>query len=321
MCSSDVPVGHDDPDKQIGPPSGRTRSSFGAVATSQEVVNTKAFLLRALLLFPGAASTSNQSAPMAGSIPAFAYATSYNHSLFTETNVGAAQIPIPKGMRQAMSSEHASYWLDAIYKEYSSILSHDVFTVVRRATLEPGTNVMRCHNIFSCKQNADGSIERFKCRLVAGGDTQKEGIDFQAIFATVVLMSTLRMALHIAAVRDYNITQIDVSTAFLYGDIDVVAYMMMPEGLPRCLLCFFVTAYPVMVAALMWDLLVPLITIKVINCTSGAVLCGIYTVFTLGTIKVSTWLPDRELNPGLEIKLPTRHTVKMLASISGSSRS
>ena len=46
-------------------------------------------------------------------------------------------------------------------------------------------------------------------------------------------MSTLRMALHIAAVRDYNITQIDVSTAFLYGDIDVVAYMMMPEGLPR----------------------------------------------------------------------------------------
>ena len=34
-------------------------------------------------------------------------------------------------------------------------------------------------------------------------------------------MSTLRMALHIAAVRDYNITQIDVSTAFLYGDIDV----------------------------------------------------------------------------------------------------
>ena len=66
---------------------------------------------------------------MAGSIPAFAYATSFNHALFTETNVGAAQIPIPKGMRQAMSSEHASYWLDAIYKEYSSILAHDVFTV------------------------------------------------------------------------------------------------------------------------------------------------------------------------------------------------
>jgi len=55
---------------------------------------------------------------------------------------------------------------------------------------------------------------------------------------------------------------------------------------PRRLLCFFVTAYPVMVAALMWDLLVPLITIKVINCTSGAVLCGIYTVFTLSTIWV-----------------------------------
>ena len=47
-----------------------------------------------------------------------------------------------------------------------------------------------------------------------------------------------------------------------------------------------------MVAALMWDLLVPLITIKVINCTSGAVLCGIYTVFTLSTIWVGRWLPE-----------------------------
>ena len=57
---------------------------------------------------------------------------------------------------------------------------------------------------------------------------------------------------------------------------------------PRSLLCFCVSPYPLMVAALMWDFLVPLIIIKMINCTSGAVLCGIYTVFTLGTIKVST---------------------------------
>ena len=42
----------------------------------------------------------------------------------------------------------------------------------------------------------------------------------------------------------------------------------------------------------MWDLLVPWITIKVINCTSGAVLCGIYTVFTLLTIWVRRWLPS-----------------------------
>ena len=46
-------------------------------------------------------------------------------------------------------------------------------------------------------------------------------------------LSTFRMALHLAAVRDYNITGIDVSTAFLYGDIDCHVYMRMPPGLPR----------------------------------------------------------------------------------------
>ena len=45
-----------------------------------------------------------------------------------------------------------------------------------------------------------------------------------------------------------------------------------------------------MVATLMWDFLAPLIIIKMINCTSGAVLCGIYKVFTLSTIEVVTWL-------------------------------
>ena len=60
---------------------------------------------------------------------------------------------------------------------------------------------------------------------------------------------------------------------------------------PRSLLCFCVSPYPLMVAALMWDFLVPLIIIKMINCTSGAVLCGIYTVFILSTIEVGTPAP------------------------------
>ena len=93
---------------------------------------------------------------------------------------------------------------------------------------------MRCHCIFTVKPNKDGSIERYKCRLVADGNTQVFGVDFQDIFSTVVKFSTFRTALHLAAVRDYNITAIDISTAFLYGQIDVDnAYMEMPEGLPR----------------------------------------------------------------------------------------
>ena len=96
-----------------------------------------------------------------------------------------------------------------------------------------GAPVLRCHLLFNVKSNEDGSIDRFKARLVVDGNLQTPGVDFNAIFATVVKFSTFRMALHIAAVRNYNLTGIDVSTAFLYGFIDKDVYMMMPEGLPR----------------------------------------------------------------------------------------
>ena len=191
----------------------------------------RAYLFRTLLL---SAMSVNQT-PV-GPVPdVFFFASAYDNSAFAANrpDVSASSIPIPKGIRQALLSEHSEYWLEAIYTEYHSILSHNVFEVVRRVDVPTGSNVMRCHCIFTCKSNSDGSIERFKCRCVCDGNTQVHGLDFDEIFSTVFKFSTFRMALHIAAARDYNITSVDISTAFLYGSIDVEAYMQMPEGLPR----------------------------------------------------------------------------------------
>jgi hypothetical protein len=227
-CSDQVQLDAD----SSGHVSSRTRRRRQAPFSNQAHFNIRRFLFQSLFLFtPNNVSTSDT--PYSGHIPEFAYATALNQTLFVNTETSAAAIPIPKGVRQALNSKHASYWLEAIMKEYTSILQHNVFTVVRRRDLPPYANVMHCHLIFTVKVQKDGSVERFKARLVAGGDTQKEGVDFQAIFSTVVHFSTLRMAVHLAAVRDYNITSIDVSTAFLYGSIDVEAYMRMPDGLPR----------------------------------------------------------------------------------------
>ena len=54
---------------------------------------------------------------------------------------------------------------------------------------------MFCHYVFTVKRNADGSVEKFKARLVANGNTQKYGIDFDRIFSTVVKACTLRLLL------------------------------------------------------------------------------------------------------------------------------
>ena len=59
---------------------------------------------------------------------------------------------------------------------------------------------MNCHFVFTIKRKADGSIEKFKARLVADGNTQKFGVDFNRVFATVVKTLTIRLTLAIACV-------------------------------------------------------------------------------------------------------------------------
>lgn len=59
--------------------------------------------------------------------------------------------------------------------------------------------MMRCHFVFTVKRNSDGSVEKFKARFVADGNTQKWGIGFDKVFSTVAKLSTLRLVLILAA--------------------------------------------------------------------------------------------------------------------------
>ena len=58
---------------------------------------------------------------------------------------------------------------------------------------------MRNHCIFTVKPKEDGSVDRYKARLVCDGNTQTFGVNFEEIFSTVVKFATFRMALHLAA--------------------------------------------------------------------------------------------------------------------------
>ncbi len=89
---------------------------------------------------------------------------------------------------------------------------------------------MHCHFVFAIKRKADGSIDKFKARLVADGNTQKHGVDFNRVFATVVKALTIRLVLAIAAARDYNLTSLDIRQAYLQATIDEDLYMRVPPG-------------------------------------------------------------------------------------------
>lgn len=67
--------------------------------------------------------------------------------------------------------------------------------------------------------------------MVAKGYSQVPGLDFEDTFSPVVKMPTLRILVALAAAHDYELEQLDVKTAFLYGQLQEEIYMQVPRGI------------------------------------------------------------------------------------------
>ena len=79
--------------------------------------------------------------------------------------------------------------------------------------------------IFKIKRNSDGSINKYKSRLVAKGYIQRHSVDFEEVFAPVARIETVRFIIALAATSGWEIHHLDVKTAFLHGDLKEVVYV------------------------------------------------------------------------------------------------
>ncbi|CAM8943782.1 unnamed protein product [Rhodiola kirilowii] len=95
----------------------------------------------------------------------------------------------------------------------------------------PKARVINCKWIYKLKDGLKPTDPpRYKSRLVAKGFSQKEGIDYNDIFAPVVKYKTLRLMIAMPAVFDWHLEQMDVKTAFLHGDLEEIFLMSQPIG-------------------------------------------------------------------------------------------
>lgn len=142
--------------------------------------------------------------------------------------IATPEIPIS----QALSGPDGDLWRDAIYEEMRCIIHNDIWDIVDRPI---DAKVIGCRTVLRSKLRADGTLKRRKARLVAKGFAQRPGIDFHETFAPVARLSSLRTLIALAAESNMEILQLDITTAYLNGEIDVDIYMETPELLEEML--------------------------------------------------------------------------------------
>nr|GEZ26131.1 putative reverse transcriptase, RNA-dependent DNA polymerase [Tanacetum cinerariifolium] len=84
--------------------------------------------------------------------------------------------------------------------------------------------------VYRNKKDERGIVVRNKARLFTQGHTQKEGIDYEEVFAPVAKIEAIRLFLAYASFIDFMVYQMDVKSAFLYGTIEKEVYVCQPPG-------------------------------------------------------------------------------------------
>ena len=119
--------------------------------------------------------------------------------------------------QEAILHESKKEWVKAMQEEVRSLLENHNYDLVK---LPHGKKTLRNKWVYRLKTENNGSQLKYKARLVVKGFNQKKDIDFEEIFSLVVKMSSIRVALGLAARLNLEIEQLDVKIAFLHGDLE-----------------------------------------------------------------------------------------------------
>ena len=133
----------------------------------------------------------------------------------------------PTTYRQATEGGDSEKWETAMKEEIDSLEKMGTWKVV---PLPEGRKPITCKWVYRTKRDADGNPMRYKARLVARGFSQVYGKDYMETHAPVTRLETIRLLLVIACMKDREVKQFDVKSAYLYGELEEEIFMEPPPG-------------------------------------------------------------------------------------------
>ncbi|GKV50770.1 hypothetical protein SLEP1_g57465 [Rubroshorea leprosula] len=152
----------------------------------------------------------------------------FAHSMTTNTySLPGAELDIqePKSVKKALQLPH---WNNAMQEELDALHKNNTWTLVPRPSSQ--TNIVGSKWVFKTKLLPNGTVDRFKARLVAQGYSQIPGVDFEETFSPVLKPTTLRLVVALATTMSWPLRQLDVKNAFLHGKLKEEVYMTQPPG-------------------------------------------------------------------------------------------
>lgn len=148
--------------------------------------------------------------------------------------MGECEIVSPENFEEALNGPHAKEWRKSMQCEYDSLIKNNTWEVT---DLPNGQVPIGCKWVYDVKKDKDGGIRKLKSRLVAKGCSQRYGINYDETFSPVVRYSNIRLIAALAVEYDIYLHQMDVSSAYLNGDLHDTVFMKQPP-------CFEDKEYP-----------------------------------------------------------------------------
>ena len=136
------------------------------------------------------------------------------------------------------------------------MVNQEVWSVHDIEELPAGRKAIGSRWVYTTKFNKDGSIERYKARLVVKGYSQISGVDYNETFAPVTRYNSLRLIIALAAQLDLGTSQLDIKSAFTYGSLDEEIWIEPPPriGLDNKILYLEKALYGLKQASRQWNI-------------------------------------------------------------------
>jgi hypothetical protein len=148
----------------------------------------------------------------------------------------------PSAFTVTSLSESASYRDAILHLEWQHVMAKEIAGLEQTGTWDlvsypPRARPITCKWVYKVKTHSDGSLERYKTRLIAHDFQQEQGCNYDETFALVAHITTIHTLLTVASFQEWSISQLDVKNVFLNGELREDVYMppsprySVPEGM------------------------------------------------------------------------------------------